>query len=75
MRAGGMSVWQFLRPGLPSAVVGIFSVTVYNPLAAQRPGQIRYNFLPKRSATKPICCARRAAGRGFGRTGWTGNRS
>lgn len=35
MRAGGMSVWQFLRPGLMVALVlGVFSVAVYNPLAA-----------------------------------------
>ena len=35
MRAGGMSVWQFLRPGLAVALVlGVFAVTVYNPLAA-----------------------------------------
>jgi lipopolysaccharide export system permease protein len=35
MRAGGMSVWQFLRPGLVvTLVLGIFAVTVYNPLAA-----------------------------------------
>jgi lipopolysaccharide export system permease protein len=35
MRAGGMSVWQFLRPGVTVALLlGIFAVTVYNPLAA-----------------------------------------
>src|SRR5947207_14228297 len=35
MRAGGMSVWQFLRPGLVvTLVLGIIAVTVYNPLAA-----------------------------------------
>lgn len=35
MRAGGMSVWQFLRPGLVVALaLGVFSVTVYNPMAA-----------------------------------------
>jgi len=35
MRAGGMSVWQFLRPGLAvSLALGVFAVTVYNPLAA-----------------------------------------
>ena len=35
MRAGGMSVWQFLRPGLVVALVlGIAAVTLYNPLAA-----------------------------------------
>jgi lipopolysaccharide export system permease protein len=34
MRAGGMSVWQFLRPGLTTAFVfGVVSVTLYNPLA------------------------------------------
>jgi lipopolysaccharide export system permease protein len=35
MRAGGMSVWQFLRPGLMVALVlGVLSVVAYNPLAA-----------------------------------------
>jgi lipopolysaccharide export system permease protein len=35
MRAGGMSVWQFLRPGILVAfTLGVLSVTVYNPLAA-----------------------------------------
>jgi lipopolysaccharide export system permease protein len=36
MRAGGMSVWQFLRPGLTAALLlGVFSVAIYNPLAAE----------------------------------------
>ncbi len=35
MRAGGMSVWQFLRPGIAVALLlGVFSVAAYNPLAA-----------------------------------------
>ena len=35
MRAGGMSVWQFLWPGVLVALAfGIFGVAVYNPLAA-----------------------------------------
>jgi lipopolysaccharide export system permease protein len=35
MRAGGMSVWQFLRPGmLVATLLGVAAVTVYNPLAA-----------------------------------------
>lgn len=35
MRAAGMSVWQFIRPGVTvAAVIGIFAVLVYNPLAA-----------------------------------------
>ncbi len=35
MRAGGMSVWQFLRPGVGVALLlGVFAVTIYNPLAA-----------------------------------------
>ncbi len=35
MRAGGMSVWQFLRPGITTAlVIGVVSVVAYNPLAA-----------------------------------------
>lgn len=34
MRAGGLSVWQLLRPGLVVAVlIGVFAITVYNPLA------------------------------------------
>lgn len=35
MRAGGMSVWLYLRPGMIVAfVIGVFAVTIYNPLAA-----------------------------------------
>lgn len=35
MRAGGMSVWQFLRPGLVTAfILGVLAVVAYNPLAA-----------------------------------------
>ena len=35
MRAGGMSVWQFLRPGIFVAlVVGALTAMVFNPLAA-----------------------------------------
>ena len=35
MRAGGMSVWQFLRPGLIVAfLLGTFFVTIFNPIAA-----------------------------------------
>ena len=35
MRAGGMSVWQFLRPGLVVAfALGVLTVVVYNPMAA-----------------------------------------
>lgn len=35
MRAGGVSVWQFTRPAIALAFgLGVFSVTVYNPLAA-----------------------------------------
>lgn len=36
MRAGGMSVWQFLRPGMTVALLfGILSVVVYNPLSTR----------------------------------------
>jgi lipopolysaccharide export system permease protein len=35
MRAGGMSVWQFLRPGLVvGLLLGLLAVVAYNPLAA-----------------------------------------
>lgn len=35
MRAGGMSVWQFLAPGMVVAMLlGLLAVTVYNPIAA-----------------------------------------
>ncbi len=35
MRAAGMSVWQFLAPGLGVALlIGVFAVLVYNPMAA-----------------------------------------
>jgi lipopolysaccharide export system permease protein len=36
MRAGGMSVWQFLAPGMIVGLfIGLLGVTVYNPLAAK----------------------------------------
>lgn len=35
MRAGGMSVWQFLMPGIVIAfVLGVVATTIYNPVAA-----------------------------------------
>ena len=35
MRAGGMSAWQFLRPGIVVAfTVGLLAVAVFNPMAA-----------------------------------------
>ena len=35
MRAGGMSAWQFLWPGMTvAALLGTFAVVAYNPLAA-----------------------------------------
>src|SRR5690349_11509509 len=35
MRAGGMSVWQFLRPGIVVAFfVGVTTATLFNPMAA-----------------------------------------
>ena len=36
MRASGMSIWQFIWPGIVVAfVLGVFAVTVYNPAAAK----------------------------------------
>lgn len=36
MRAGGMSVWQFLRPGVVVALLlGLTGILAYNPLAAK----------------------------------------
>src|SRR5919202_405622 len=35
-RSAGVSAWQFLQPGLlVAALIGIASVTLYNPLSAQ----------------------------------------
>ena len=35
MRAGGMSAWQFMWPGMMvAAVLGVIGVTLYNPMAA-----------------------------------------
>lgn len=35
MRAGGMSAWQFMRPGVVVAfLLGVFAITIYNPLSA-----------------------------------------
>ncbi len=39
MRSGGMSVWQFVRPGLVVAfTLGVLAVVAYNPLAAYARG-------------------------------------
>lgn len=39
MRSGGMSVWQFLRPGiLVGLLLGVIAVVVYNPMAAYSRG-------------------------------------
>ena len=36
VRAGGMSVWQFLLPGMIVASgIGLFELTIYNPMAAR----------------------------------------
>jgi lipopolysaccharide export system permease protein len=36
VRAAGISVWQFVRPAIVVALgVGVFAVTVYNPMAAK----------------------------------------
>ena len=35
VRAAGMSVWQFLAPGVAlAAIIGVLAVTVYNPVAS-----------------------------------------
>ena len=55
MRAGGMSVWQFLRPGLAVALMlGVFAVTVYNPLAAAARSEAE-RLVAEASARKPTC--------------------
>lgn len=46
-RAAGVSVWQFLMPGLALAlIIGILSVTVFNPLASAMAS--RYELLENR---------------------------
>ena len=53
-RSIGMSVWQFVAPGLALAVaLGIVAVTVYNPLATMTKGQSErlYAELFKRSSS------------------------
>ncbi len=40
MRAGGMSVWQFIRPGVVVALmIGVLAVALYNPIAAKARAQ------------------------------------
>jgi lipopolysaccharide export system permease protein len=40
MRAGGLSIWQLLRPGIVVAfLIGVFAITVYNPLATYARGE------------------------------------
>lgn len=45
MRAGGMSVWQFLRPGLVTAlIIGVLSVIAFNPMAASARAEAERRF-------------------------------
>ena len=72
-RAAGVSVWQFLQPGiLVAALIGVVSVTAYNPLSArlkQHASAIEARVFAKcRKAT-------RARTSGFGRRASTGRRS
>ncbi len=75
MRAGGMSVWQFLGPGLLVAfVLGTLAVTGLNPLAAAGAASRRAS-TQRRSARNPISCGRALrATRGCARTAPTASR-
>jgi lipopolysaccharide export system permease protein len=45
LRASGMAVWQFIRPGVMVAfLIGVLSVTAYNPLAAWCRGKADHLF-------------------------------
>ncbi len=74
MRAGGMSVWQFLRPGLlVGLAIGLFASDGLQSAGLEWPRQLRKAVCQGVSATKPICFAPRAAALGSGRTAWTGS--
>jgi lipopolysaccharide export system permease protein len=65
-RAAGISAWQFLQPGLLIAVlIGVFSVTVYNPLSAilkQRASTLETSIFSRNVQTreKPIWLRQRS---------------
>lgn len=45
MRAGGMSVWQFLGPGLAAGFAfGVFGMAVFNPMAAKGRSEAELRF-------------------------------
>ena len=55
MRSSGMSVWQFLRPGIVvTLILGVLAVTLFNPLAA-RPGPSPSGWWRRCSAWRPAC--------------------
>ncbi len=75
MRAGGMSVWQFLRPGLMVALVlgypgGRRSTTRWPPPPARRPS----GWSRRPSAGRRACWRPPARARGCARTAPTDNR-
>jgi lipopolysaccharide export system permease protein len=65
-RAAGISAWQFLQPGLLIALlIGVLSVTVYNPLSAalkQRASTLETNIFSRNVQTreKPIWLRQRS---------------
>ena len=76
MRAGGMSAWQFLRPGIIVAfTVGLLAVDRLQPHGGCRPRSRQKGSSPMRSAGKAICCARARAPPGCARTAPTANPS
>lgn len=75
MRAGGMSVWQFLLPGVMVAfLLGIGSTTLFNPLAAGARDRAE-RLYSEAFGRESQLSARDRAVPGCGRTGSTGNRS
>ncbi|WP_319529122.1 LptF/LptG family permease [uncultured Cohaesibacter sp.] len=44
VRASGMSAWQFISPALfVAAGLGVFAITVYNPVSAPSQGHVAGN--------------------------------
>ena len=75
MRAGGMSVWQFLRPGFVVALLlGVLSVMVYNPLAAAARDQAERLYADAFGRESNALAGRRTPAPGCARTAPTANR-
>lgn len=75
VRAAGVSVWQFLQPGLFVALLlGVLAVTVYNPLASAMKAESE-RIQTELFSTQKTFGTSRERDPGLGRRGWMDRRS